>query len=110
MRITRRPGTTIPGVGELPAPSEGTESAAAPSEGRVADRVQLSEAARLRASLKAGVGDPAASTTASDRLAALQADGWFVYRFLDGSVRFMCSWATTAEAVDEIGEALRRLA
>jgi len=74
MRITRRPGTTIPGVGELPAPSEGTESAAAPSEGRVADRVQLSEAARLRASLKAGVGDPAASTTASDRLAALQAD------------------------------------
>jgi threonine aldolase len=45
-----------------------------------------------------------------DRLAALQADGWFVYRFLDGSVRFMCSWATTAEAVDEIGEALRRLA
>jgi len=74
MRITRRPGTTIPGVGELPAPSEGTESAAAPSEGRVADRVQLSEAARLRASLKAGVGDPAASTTASDRLAALRAD------------------------------------
>ena len=74
MRITRRPGTTIPGVGELPAPSEGTESAAAPSAGRVADRVQLSEAARLRASLKAGVGDPAASTTASDRLAALQAD------------------------------------
>jgi threonine aldolase len=44
-----------------------------------------------------------------DRLAALQAAGWFVYRFLDGSVRFMCSWATTSEAVDEIGEALRRL-
>jgi len=43
------------------------------------------------------------------RLAALQAAGWFVYRFLDGSVRFMCSWATTGAAVDEIGEALRRL-
>jgi threonine aldolase len=43
------------------------------------------------------------------RLAALQAAGWFVYRFLDGSVRFMCSWATTEAAVDEIGEALRRL-
>jgi len=74
MRITRRPGTTIPGVGELPAPSEGTEAGAATNGGRVADRVQLSEAARLRASLKAEVGDPAAATTASDRLAALQAD------------------------------------
>jgi len=45
-----------------------------------------------------------------ERLAALQAAGWFVYRFLDGSVRFMCSWATTAETVDEFGEALRRVA
>jgi threonine aldolase len=44
------------------------------------------------------------------RLAALQAAGWFVYRFLDGSVRFMCSWATTESAVEEIGEALRQLA
>ena len=74
MRITRRPGTTIPGVGELPAPSEGTEAGAATSDGRVADRVQLSEAARLRASLKAEIGDPAADTIASDRLAALQID------------------------------------
>jgi threonine aldolase len=40
-------------------------------------------------------------------LARLQAKGWFVYRFIDGSVRFMCSWATTAEAVEELGEALR---
>ncbi|MFM8818951.1 MAG: beta-eliminating lyase-related protein [Phenylobacterium sp.] len=44
------------------------------------------------------------------RLEALRAEGWFVYRFLDGSVRFMCSWATTAEAVDEIADALRRVA
>ena len=36
--------------------------------------------------------------------------GWFVYRFLDGSVRFMCSWATTEAAVDEIGEALAGVA
>lgn len=36
--------------------------------------------------------------------------GWFVYRFIDGSVRFMCSWATTAEAVDELANALRRVA
>lgn len=44
------------------------------------------------------------------RLTALQAGGWFVYRFLDGSVRFMCSWATTEAAVDEMAEALRRIA
>lgn len=44
------------------------------------------------------------------RLAALHAEGWFVYRFLDGSVRFMCSWATTEAAVDEFAQALRRVA
>ena len=42
-------------------------------------------------------------------LARLHAAGWFVYRFLDGSVRFMCSWATTAQAVDELAETLRGL-
>lgn len=36
--------------------------------------------------------------------------GWFVYRFLDGTVRFMCSWATTAEQVDELGAALAQVA
>lgn len=45
-----------------------------------------------------------------DRLAALHAAGWFVYRFIDGSVRFMCSWATTEAAVEELGAALKRLA
>ncbi|MGH7025282.1 MAG: beta-eliminating lyase-related protein [Caulobacteraceae bacterium] len=40
----------------------------------------------------------------------LEDAGWFVYRFLDGSVRFMCSWATTPEAVDELGETLRKIA
>jgi threonine aldolase len=35
--------------------------------------------------------------------------GWASSRFLDGSVRFMCSWATTAEAVDALGEALAQL-
>ena len=38
-----------------------------------------------------------------DRLAGT---GWFVYRFIDGTVRFMCSWATTPDMVDELGEAL----
>jgi len=43
-------------------------------------------------------------------LARLHAAGWFAFRFLDGSVRFMCSWATTTEAVDELGACLRSLA
>jgi threonine aldolase len=42
-------------------------------------------------------------------LARLHASGWFVYRFIDGSVRFMCNWTTTPEAVDEIGAALRAI-
>jgi threonine aldolase len=32
--------------------------------------------------------------------------GFQCYRFDDGSVRFVCSWATTAEAVDALAEAL----
>jgi threonine aldolase len=43
-------------------------------------------------------------------LKRLHASGWFAYRFLDGTVRFMCSWATTPEAVDELGETLKGLA
>jgi threonine aldolase len=43
------------------------------------------------------------------RTRALAAAGWFVYRFLDGSVRFLCSWATTPDSVDAVGEALRDL-
>ncbi len=39
----------------------------------------------------------------------LRAAGWASNRVLDGSVRFMCSWATTAEAVDALGAALRAL-
>lgn len=35
----------------------------------------------------------------------LNALGWACYRFDDGSVRFVCSWATTGEAVDELLEA-----
>jgi threonine aldolase len=44
------------------------------------------------------------------RLERLNQLGWVVERFGDGSVRFMCSWATTPEAVDELGEALSTLA
>lgn len=40
-------------------------------------------------------------------LERLRAEGWFVYRFLDGTARFMCSWATTPDMVEELGEALK---
>ena len=43
-------------------------------------------------------------------LKRLHKAGWFVYRFIDGSVRFMCSWATTGEAVEELGTALKQIA
>ena len=42
-------------------------------------------------------------------LQRLRALGWNVYRFTDGTVRFMCSWATTEAAVEELGEALRQV-
>jgi threonine aldolase len=43
------------------------------------------------------------------RLRLIEA-GWFVFRFLDGTVRLMCSWATTPEAVDQISAAMRAIA
>jgi threonine aldolase len=42
-------------------------------------------------------------------LQRLYAQGWQVYRFLDGSVRFMCSWATTDETVEAMAEALKQI-
>lgn len=47
------------------------------------------------------------SDAALERLRGL---GWFVYRFLDGSARFMCSWATTPEMVEDLGAALKQVA
>jgi threonine aldolase len=41
-----------------------------------------------------------------DALGRLHAAGWFVHRFLDGSVRFMCSWATTEENLESLAESL----
>lgn len=41
-------------------------------------------------------------------LERLRAEGWAAYRFLDGSVRLMCSWATTTEAVETLAESLKR--
>ena len=39
----------------------------------------------------------------------LRQAGWSVYRFIDGSVRFMCSWATTEASIDELIEALKAI-
>ena len=41
--------------------------------------------------------------------ARLNEVGWACYRFDDGSVRFVCSWATQEAAVDEIIEAIAGL-
>lgn len=40
----------------------------------------------------------------------LRQAGWSVYRFIDGSVRFMCSWATTPDLVDDLAAALKAVA
>jgi threonine aldolase len=45
-----------------------------------------------------------------DALERLRGKGWFVYRFTDGTVRFMCSWAIEPETVEELGEALKAIA
>jgi threonine aldolase len=45
-----------------------------------------------------------------DQHRALSDQGMQVYRVADGSVRFMCSWATTPDAVDGLGEMLRGMA
>lgn len=37
---------------------------------------------------------------------ALQARGWVFYTFIGGGARFMCSWATRPEAVDELADDL----
>lgn len=43
-------------------------------------------------------------------LKRLYAEGWQVYRFIDGTVRFMCSWATTEETVEALGASLKKIA
>lgn len=43
-------------------------------------------------------------------LARLHAAGWFAYRFIDGSVRFVCSWAVTPQAVEELAATLQAIA
>ena len=71
MRITRRPSTTIPGLGEVPAAGDAAEPTAPAGNKPVTDRVQLSEAALERQRWKSEVRDGAVTST--DRLQALQA-------------------------------------
>ena len=44
-----------------------------------------------------------------EALSAIRAKGWAVYAFDDGSIRFVCSWATTAQAVGELLEDLKAI-
>lgn len=44
-----------------------------------------------------------------EALAAVRTKGFAVYAFDDGSVRFVCSWATRPEAVDELIDVLSHL-
>jgi len=37
---------------------------------------------------------------------ALKAKGWMFYTFIGGGARFMCSWATSPEAIDELADDL----
>ncbi|HEY2659037.1 MAG TPA: beta-eliminating lyase-related protein [Caulobacteraceae bacterium] len=46
----------------------------------------------------------------ADHHARLTKAGWEVYAQDDGSIRFMCSWATTEAAVEELATAIRGLA
>ena len=41
-------------------------------------------------------------------LARLKAAGWIFYTFIGGGARFMCSWATTVEAVDHLAFDIER--
>ncbi|HLZ84691.1 MAG TPA: beta-eliminating lyase-related protein [Caulobacteraceae bacterium] len=71
-------------------------------------------AARLAAAMPFEITHPVEAnavfvTMDEPTLTRLRQAGWFVYRFIDGSVRFMCSWATTAEAVDALAADLARL-
>lgn len=71
-------------------------------------------AARLAAAMPYPITHPVDANAVFVRmdgaaLRRLHEAGWFVYRFIDGSVRFMCSWATTAPSVDDLAADLAGL-
>ncbi len=117
--LTRRFDARLKQSGQLPSKGR---FYAAPFIGMLEDGAFVRHAAhanamarRLAAAMPFRVNHPVDANAVfvemdEGRLQALQTAGWFVYRFLDGSVRFMCSWATTETAVDELSAALRRIA
>jgi threonine aldolase len=117
--LTRRLDARLKQAGQLPSKGR---FYAAPFIGMLRDGALLRHAAhanamarRLAAAMPFPVRHPVEANGVfvemdEPTLARLHAAGWFAYRFLDGSVRFMCSWATTADAVDELADGLKRLA
>lgn len=118
-QIARRFDARLKQAGQLPSKGR---FYAAPFIGMLEDGALVRHAAhanamarRLAAAMPFRVTHPVEANAVfvemdGQRLAALHAAGWFAYRFLDGSVRFMCSWATTEASVDELAQALRRIA
>ena len=48
--------------------------------------------------------------TSDEILEALRQRGWKFYTFIGGAARFMCSWDTTRERIDEVCRELRECA
>jgi threonine aldolase len=117
--LARRFDARLKQAGQLPSKGR---FYAAPFIGMLEDGAMLRHAAhanamarRLADSMPFPVRHPVQANAVfvdmdDTRLAALHRSGWFAYRFLDGSVRFMCSWATEPAAVDTLADALRRIA
>ena len=116
--LSRRLDARLKQSGQLPSKGR---FYAAPFVGMLEDGAALRHAAqanamaqRLAAAMPFPLTHPVASNGVfvemdeATRLRLADA-GWATSRFLDGSVRFMCSWATTAEAVDALAAALRAL-
>jgi threonine aldolase len=116
--LTRRLDTRLKQAGQLP--SKGRYYAA-PFIGMLEDGAMLRHAAhanamaaKLAAATPFRIAHPVQSNVVfmemdDTALAALQAKGWLVYRFLDGSVRFTTCWATSEAAVEELSADLAAL-
>jgi threonine aldolase len=114
-RLARRLDTQLKQSGQLPSKAR---FLAAPFIGMLQDGAILRHAAhanamaaRLAAAQPFPLRHPVESNgvfLAMDdaALQRLKGAGWFAMRVHDGSVRFMCSWATRPETVDRLGEDL----
>jgi threonine aldolase len=118
-QLARRIDSRLKQAGQLPSKGR---FYAAPFIGMLRDGAMLRHAAhanamakRLAAAMPFPIKHPVEANALfvemdEPTLQRLHATGWFAYRFLDGTVRFVCSWATTGEAVDELAATLRTLA